>query len=285
MADPTDQPDVKPEQDAPAAVEQPIVDVTDPPAPAPVTDPTPAAVPAEPPPADPPADAPPDDAPPPLDLSSDEGIKAAAEGNPQLAAYLRKQNTDGINEGKQSKEKELRRAAGAPEATKRWATQFLKDNGVEPTEGNVQAAEFYAQQSMAYVFAEFTDRIPTSLLAGYDIPVAAREAAIALREAEDYDGMLRTYIDAAKTDAIGKMSLADVPEGSPLHRAIRAEATRIAGDELRANGIEQTPPVPGAPPTPNGAPVGTKVNKAADFDLEKTGQGRELVRAHFAGEL
>lgn len=286
MADPTDQNDPTPEQNAPAASEQPPVAVLDPepaPAPEPAAEPEPAAAAAttEPPDPDPGSDPPP----PELDLSSDDGIKAAAERNPQLAAYLRKQKDDGKNEGAQAKETELRRASGAPDAVKRFTSQLFEKYGVTPSEGDAKATEFVTQQAMGYVFAEFTERIPEVLLKGYDIPVAAREEAVALRESNDYDGMLRTYLTAAATDTVGKMRLADVPEGSPLSKDLKAEATRIAGEELRAQGIETTPPTPGAPPTPNGRPVGTRTHSAEGFDLQKPGVGVELARAALGGEV
>ncbi len=285
MADPTDQNDPTPEQNAPAAPEQPPVAVLDPapaPEPEPTAEPEPAAAAAT---TEPPDDTPGSDPPPVDDYSSDEGIMAAAERNPHLAGYLRKQKADGANEGAQAKETELRRASGAPDAVKRFTGQLFEKYGVTPSEGDTKATEFMTQQAMGYVFAEFTERIPEALLKGYDIPVAAREEAVALRESNDYDGMLRTYLTAAAKDTVGKMTLADVPEGSPLSKAIKAEATRIAGEELRAHGIETATPTPGAPPTPNGKPVGTKGTAAGDFDLKVPGQGLALARAQLGGEL
>ncbi len=260
---------------------QAVPDAAPPPAPDADVDAVPAAAAAE-----PPADPDSEPTPPPVDLSTDEGITAAVEDSPQLKAYLDKQKLDGINEGAQAKQNELRRAAGAPEAVKRWASQFVTKVCELTPEQAEQESEFITNQALQFVFADFTKQLPEHTLADYDIPVEAREEAVKLRESGDYNGMLQTYFTAAATDRLGKMDAKDAPPGSNLEKTTRAWAREMSAAELKANGIEQQTPVPGAPPTPSGSPVGTKVNKAAAFDLKGTpGQGHKLVEAALAGDL
>lgn len=66
-----------------------------------------------------------------FDLSTDEGILAAAEANPTLKGLLERFKRDGENTGRQRTEAELRRKAASDEQIMRWQQDILRDKGVE----------------------------------------------------------------------------------------------------------------------------------------------------------
>lgn len=66
-----------------------------------------------------------------FDLSTDEGILAAAEANPTLKGLLERFKRDGENTGRQRTESELRRKAASDEQIIRYQQDVLRTKGVE----------------------------------------------------------------------------------------------------------------------------------------------------------
>lgn len=111
----------------------------------------------------------------PFDLSTDEGIRAAADSSPMLKGYLERMKLDGINQGRQSRESELRRDEASNERVEQM-TQALFDRygiEVEPEDQNffrvitksnsdfqrVNLSKEYAERAADYFQLSADDRV------------------------------------------------------------------------------------------------------------------------------
>lgn len=142
-----------------------------------------------------------------FDLSTDEGIRAAADSSPMLKGYLERMKLDGINQGRQSRESELRRDEASNERVEQM-TQALFDRygiEVEPEDQNffrvitksnsdfqrVNLSKEYAERAADYFQLSADDRVAftTHLESINSDPAATQNVASEMMQAVYKKGM------------------------------------------------------------------------------------------------
>lgn len=155
-----------------------------------------------------------------VDLSSDDGIKAAADAHPTLRGYFEKLQADAANAARQRRDAELRRDQGTSDratAYHQWVVDQL-NNGADPAE--------LARQTPLYVKANFdTNRYELSrrLLDAASEGLSETEAA-----------PLKALADALEDgDPEGMQKVAQAALSASLAK-VRAEAKAEAEAEANA---------------------------------------------------
>lgn len=192
-------------------------------------------------------------------LLGDEERRQAILQHEAMQSVLR----DRENAGAQRREAQLKREAGRNENVRAMSERFLREFGIDPTsldDQKKQRLNLLSESALSFQAREFVDQVPKALL-NRDLPVEVREKAIEAREQGDWDGYVSTLltgaVEAATSERVGAVKLADIPAGAPLHAEVqKAIADGVAAELKAQQKAENLPDVP--PRTPGGAPGGTQ---------------------------
>jgi hypothetical protein len=202
------------------------------------------------------------------------------------------------NNATRKQEAKMRREAGtnqAVQATVQQVIQHIADNGGDVDQAVTQALSTVVNNNRRNSLRQVLEDLPKSLLTEFDVPVAVREEALELQDAQDFDGYVRVLINGAVQAEHGKrvealqvdsvprssafwsdLKLENVPKDAPLWTELQA----WKANELSAAGVERGTKVEPASLTTAGG--GTAPNATVTHDLN-TLVG--LTRAHLDGTI
>lgn len=205
------------------------------------------------------------------DLSTDDGIRAAIEANPNLSGFITKTKADAENTARQRYDAEVKREQGTVErATQyhQWVTEQIA-NGADPDEIAKQTPLFVkaneatlrAQLNRMYVegsrqFFELpeSDALSSALEAVGDDPDQSRVIA---------ESVLQAIYTKGGQKAVGELTLDTVPKESRLYEQIQEAIHKETATELRARETERRAVDPG-PVTPNGVSTSAMTKEGLD---------------------
>lgn len=216
----------------------------------------------------------PDDSEPVLDLSTDDGIRAAAESNVQLRSFLEKTRKDAEHDGKQRREAELRREA-ADNARTQAVLQGYAD-GLQKNPQQVQSLAAQAiQQNRQFALGEAAAEITNTLL-GYEVPNdTLREAQAELNTSslpDRVDRYVKTLMSAVVDTEVGK-AMSD--QDSKIEKLVKERVEA----EIKARNLESAPK-PSTPPAtpPAGIAAGGKNPTPEEYAKATTAQRAKWKR-------
>jgi hypothetical protein len=192
-----------------------------------------------------------------FDLSTDAGIRAAIEANPQLRGFFDKTRSDTENTVRQRLEAQMRREKGADALARQWQQQLAQKYGIELDPEDLAQGPLWISANEDSKRAEILRSLTTQA-----IEIATPEEQTALKalleEADSADAV--TKITAATLEAlqgrIRRQALEELdPEALAEHpkfkEYIAAYKAREAEAELNAREIERTR-LEAPPQTPTG---------------------------------
>lgn len=192
-----------------------------------------------------------------FDLSTDAGIKAAIEANPQLRGFLDKTKADTENTVRQRLENQMRRDQGANARAQQWQQSLAQKYGIELDPEDAQAAPLFVKANEEWQRTEILRSLAQQAI---DLSPADEQAALQslLDSADSADAVTR--ITAASLEAlqgrVKRQTLEELEveqlEAHPKFKEyIAAYKQREAEAEMNAREIErQQRDAP--PPTPSG---------------------------------
>lgn len=221
-----------------------------------------------------------------FDLNTLEGIRAAAEQNPQLKAWREEGYGAGLEAGKQRTLAQIQREQGSLERaqdTVRWAAEQIS-KGADPDEIAKQMAP-HVTANQSWTRAEIMRGLIAQARTLDEEAVAPlAELADALEgNADEIQKVAQAALNAVanKSGATARQSILDaesldaVPKDSKLYKAIRAEIEKEAATEVNAQKTEANK-VPAGPKTP----AGTATNPMTKDTFEAMSHEEQL--AHLA---
>lgn len=197
-----------------------------------------------------------------LDLSSDDGIKAALEKHPHLRSYIEHESKNAVNIHAQRQEAERRRQNASDEALQHRTDQFVTALGGQP--GNMtrqqRADASTILQDMNYRGrVEALEALTEQITGSWNIPVEGREAMIAARERNDIESMTKIALSWGAWSHVLNSTLDDLekqglPGDSKLMKSIEARVKAAEAAETGAQQAQQRSQAMGATPpaTPSG---------------------------------
>ena len=175
----------------------------------------------------------------PLTFESDDEVNAFIERTPGVKSLFTKAQNDARNEGKQAEERRNRQEVG------RSANIAQLFESIRDVDSSDEKAKAIIGANMGYAATQWADEYPKVLLNSYEIPVEARETALAAREQGDWDGYVTTLSNAAIE--------------SEVTRRVAEERTKLAAEfetklagEMTARGLEAAPASSAPPNVPAG---------------------------------
>lgn len=208
-----------------------------------------------------------------FDLSTDDGIKAAAESNPRLKGYFEKLQADAANTARQRRDAELRREQGTAERAQQYHEWLVSElqKGTDPQE--------LARQTPIWVSANeqhALSRVSKALLqrAGELGDETARELAESLEgNTEELPRVAQATLDAlvkrAKSDAVEAISLDTLPASlkTQVDRLVAEQVEAKVAAELAAHALEQQ--IAERPTAPDVRGTGPSSTSTQDPDRER----------------
>ena len=143
----------------------------------------------------------------------------------------------------------LQREAGKKGQTKQNVQRFLTELGVEAED--TSRLDYFYDLAAANAAYELAQALPDAVLRGFVVPVEAREKALEMREAGDWDGYVGTIVTSAVEAKVAALRAED-------EKTITKRTNERLAAEMKARGIEKAPIREGAPPRPSasGTPAG-----------------------------
>ncbi len=140
----------------------------------------------------------------------------------------------------------LRKEAGTEAGTRAAAEGWLRRVGIDPSSVKDQSAvDSMYQNAHASVTEEMQQSVQTAMLNRFFTDPALRgiaEETLAGLEGADLGKKITSLLDSAVIGTAqklaGDISLADVPEDTPLRKEITAEVARLLAVELKVKGIK-----------------------------------------------
>lgn len=211
-----------------------------------------------------------DTEPAPLDLTTDDGIAAALETNPQLKAFIDHNVANAKNEGAQTEKTRLEVEAGSREQTQLAVRQVLAafDSEANPDEIIAKAGEREVTKiGLLYELAtsnasvKLAKAMPDALMSNFDISVEVREEAMGLREQGQFDGYVTTLINGAVASEVEKAT-------EKIKEDERKSYDKRLVGEIEARKLEANPAKEPAPAIPGGSPGGSGITPTQWHDAD-----------------
>ena len=198
-----------------------------------------------------------------FDLTTDAGIRAAAEANPTLRGYFEKLQADAANAARQRRDSELRREQGTIERANAYHRQVIDAlaAGTDPEE-IARQTPFFVKANHDFARIELSrnllDHAQTMLEPGEAAALKAMAEALSPDDADGFTNVAQAAINAvvAKGKAI---AAAEAKADADRTWQARLEA------EVRAARVEQEAATRQNPPTVTGS--GPAATSAPDQDL------------------
>lgn len=152
-----------------------------------------------------------------FDLSTDEGIRAAIEANPNFRGYIERERSNGENRGRQLLENEYKRDRAASERVEAVAKQMYERLGVELAPDDLATLRALTRANSDAARLETMRALATEAKA-----LASDEEAT----------LLQTLIDSAEGNAEEMEKVAAQAVGVVTNKAARAARDGLSFDEL-----------------------------------------------------
>lgn len=211
----------------------------------------------------------------PFRFQDDDDIRAHAEQDERLRSYLEKQRLDGMNDGKQRRDKELRLERGTEEVARAYEQHLASKYGFDLDDVDKREAPLFVRANRDRERHDYWRTNTEAVLDVFDVAERSRITA-ALEQFEgrpdEVETIARQVIDTAverqSTRKLSGLTLADIPKDSPLWAEVEEFKRSEAEKEFTARAQErETPPAP--PRTPVGG-VGTQRTRADYANLTPT---------------
>lgn len=200
-----------------------------------------------------------------FDLSTDDGIRAAAEANPTLRGYFQKLQADAANAARQQREAEIRREQGTVERVQQYHQRLIGELQKDDADLDALAREtpFFVKANEELVRAELLRAMLEQAAAHGD--ETAKELAQNLKGSPDeMVTVAQRAVDAAIKRARDEAYEQGKSEAA-TETAARLEAERKAAEVAARTAQVQNPPqASGSSPGAPGQPATERLNAMSD---------------------
>lgn len=187
----------------------------------------------------------------PIDLDSEEGLRAAIERSALLRGRLEKAQGDGFNAGKQNRDAELRRDQGSSERAQAYQQYLSQKYGIELDDADAKAAplfvkanEDFTRVGLSRVWAQATlqqageTELSPELTTALDALEASNDVAGA--QAVASTAIQRALIKKGEQviATLTPEQLQALPKTHPIHAWVEKTIEDRVAEELRAREIE-----------------------------------------------
>jgi hypothetical protein len=225
-----------------------------------------------------------------FDLSTDDGIRAAAESNPALKGYFDKLQADAANTARQQRDNELRRESGTAEQARRYNESVIQRlrNGEDP---DVIAREtpLWVKANEDTTRAELYSQIAThaaSLLPPAEAAVVKTLAESVQGKPEEMQQVAQTALNAvaahSQARALDDFDPDTIDKNSPTWARLQTWKERELTSEREAAAIAQQQAGRTNPPNASGTGPGSLGMTAEQARTMTPEQAAALPDAEFA---
>lgn len=217
-----------------------------------------------------------------FDLTTDDGIRNAANSNPNLKGYLERMRLDGVNQGRQAYAKELTREQGSDQRVE-MLTQALFDRyGIEVDEDDANFVKSITKSNAEYNRIEQSKKYLDAAADFFQLPDQDRQTLNAHVSRIEHDPdqmqalaaeMMRSVYEKGSSDTFSGLTPEMLQNHPAMSQSVANEARRqiIAEDNAQRveSGIRR-----GAPSIPSGGVSASGINALEIAQMEPATRDR-----------